>query len=323
MLKKESIAMNRILSCDPEFQRLIPPLSADERKRLEDDIVEHGCLDPVIVWNDIILDGHNRYEICNRRQIPYQVKSLSFDSRDRAISWICTHSIGRRNLSEENRRYILGKLYEVQKRINVRNPFGFNQYKGASPDAQPLYESKYGLAQDIGDKFHIAHSTVEKYGQYARAVDKIADVCPEVAARCLTGEVHIGLSNTIELARMKEHEIKAIAQTVQGEGEHFLPKDEMVAALIRAQDSFPSEDEDETPPQPSVKDMPVFDPDADVASLTLTIPMWQSSITRVKDAADMSLVSDQAKSALKGAFASLIGTINLLLNTMQEEQRNV
>jgi len=55
-----------VLRIDAEFQKLIPPLSKEEQDQLEEDIVAHGCLDPLKVWagQDIILDGHHRYAIC-------------------------------------------------------------------------------------------------------------------------------------------------------------------------------------------------------------------------------------------------------------------
>ena len=68
---------------------------------------------------------------------------------------------------------------------------------------------------------------------------------------------------------------------------------------------------------PSVKDMPQFDPDAEVSSLTLTIPSWQSSIERTKKAADLTIVSDKAKDNLVKALRALGLTIVDLLKEME------
>lgn len=308
--------MNRSFVFDPEIQRLIPPLSTEEFKRLEEDILEHGCLDPLITWKDILLDGHNRYEICNRHQIPYQVKSLLFESRDHALSWVCLHQIGRRNVSEESRKYILGKLYEVQKRVNVRNPFGNNQYSQSKP---PAYDTKYGLASDLGTKYHVSHSTIEKYGRYSRAIDRLAEVSPSMLPRIMSGEVHIGIDNMVDIAKMTDQEIGAITKAITDEDTVGLDKNGIITALIKAQDSFSEAAKSDKVNAPSVKDMPVYDPDADVTSLTMTIPMWQSSIVRVKEKANMTTVSEKAKLALRGAFISLMNTIDNMLDIMKEE----
>ena len=74
---------------DAEFAALIPPLSAEERQQLEENIVEHGgARDPLVVWASkgtlTLLDGHNRYEICSRLGLPFDVHELRFKSRDEA-----------------------------------------------------------------------------------------------------------------------------------------------------------------------------------------------------------------------------------------------
>ena len=54
------------LKIDPEFQSLIPPLSPDEFRQLEENILKDGCRDPLVYWNNTIIDGHNRFKICTQ-----------------------------------------------------------------------------------------------------------------------------------------------------------------------------------------------------------------------------------------------------------------
>jgi ParB-like chromosome segregation protein Spo0J len=58
--------LERAIVIDPEFESLIPPLSADEFKQLEANIQRDGCTDPLTVWNGILVDGHTRYKICQK-----------------------------------------------------------------------------------------------------------------------------------------------------------------------------------------------------------------------------------------------------------------
>ena len=106
----------RQLNIDPEFKNLIRPLRREEYRQLELNLVMEGCREDIIAWNDTILDGHNRYEICNKMRIPYGVRELDFPSRDAAIAWICANQLGRRNISEETRKYLIGKQYEAEKK---------------------------------------------------------------------------------------------------------------------------------------------------------------------------------------------------------------
>ena len=56
----------RQLEIDPEFKALIRPLRREEYRQLELNLSIDGCREPLVAWGDIIVDGHNRYEICNR-----------------------------------------------------------------------------------------------------------------------------------------------------------------------------------------------------------------------------------------------------------------
>lgn len=87
------------LRTDPEFSKIAPPLKQNERELLEKDILINGCIDPLIVWKGIIIDGHNRYEICKEHGIPFAVTEHSFNDRGDAMVWIAINQLARRNLS--------------------------------------------------------------------------------------------------------------------------------------------------------------------------------------------------------------------------------
>ena len=87
------------LNIDPELKSLIPALTADERAGLEESLKTEGCRDPLVVWNGTIVDGHNRYEICTKHGIEFQVHEQEFGSRDDAKIWIIQNQFSRRNLN--------------------------------------------------------------------------------------------------------------------------------------------------------------------------------------------------------------------------------
>ena len=161
----------RQLNIDPEFKNLIRPLRREEYRQLELNLVMEGCREDIIAWNDTIVDGHNRYEICNKMRIPYGVKELDFPSRDAAIAWICANQLGRRNISEETRKYLIGKQYEAEKKVQ-RNRNGYNQYR-PNPNitvgrGRPIdEESGRRTAARLGRKYHVSGATVQKYAKYS------------------------------------------------------------------------------------------------------------------------------------------------------------
>ena len=106
---------------DPEFAKLIPPAAPDERATLEQSIKADGCRDALVVWagKNILLDGHNRFEICSRLTIPFQTRTLEIKSRDRAKLWIEEHQAGRRNLGDDSKAMIWDSIRERRSKLAV------------------------------------------------------------------------------------------------------------------------------------------------------------------------------------------------------------
>src|SRR5438067_944518 len=102
---------------DPEFQSLIAPLTPDERRQLEANLVAEGCRDALVVWKGILLDGHNRLEICTSLGIRYKTSEVELSSREAAKLWIEENQIGRRNLSPDQRAAIAYRM--LQRRIAI------------------------------------------------------------------------------------------------------------------------------------------------------------------------------------------------------------
>lgn len=98
---------------DPEFRDLIAPLRPDERSQLEANIVAEGVRDPLVVWQGILLDGHNRYDIATKFGLPYQTVEREFDSRDAVVLWIVYNQFGRRNLTTASRAELAMRIEPI------------------------------------------------------------------------------------------------------------------------------------------------------------------------------------------------------------------
>ena len=91
------------LIVNEELLKVAPPLSETEKSILRESILENGCQAPLIVWNGIIVDGHNRYDICKENNIPFAIEEMEFKSLMEAKLWIVKNQLGRRNLTEFQR----------------------------------------------------------------------------------------------------------------------------------------------------------------------------------------------------------------------------
>lgn len=92
------------IEIDAEFQALIPPLSTDEHAALESSLLSEGCRDALVVWPHdgvlTLIDGHNRYGLCEKHQIEFEVVEREFESREDVIVWMVRNQLARRNLTD-------------------------------------------------------------------------------------------------------------------------------------------------------------------------------------------------------------------------------
>ena len=109
------------LTIDPEFKALIPPLTQEEFDGLEQNILTHGCRVPLDVWGDILVDGHNRHAICQKHNLAFQTKPVTFADRNDAKIWIIRNQFDRRNLSSYTRSVLALKMEDVFKEKAQKN----------------------------------------------------------------------------------------------------------------------------------------------------------------------------------------------------------
>ena len=102
------------LRIDNDYKSCLPDLSVEEYTNLEKNIIKHGVISPIVIWDKTIIDGHNRYSICKAhgiKEVP--VKEIEFDSKESALEWILGNQLSRRNLSDYQKNVIALKYKEV------------------------------------------------------------------------------------------------------------------------------------------------------------------------------------------------------------------
>lgn len=98
-----------------DFRRLIPQLSEEEFDQLETNIIKDGILSPIVVWQNIIIDGHNRYEIAQKWDLLFEFTEKEFEDENDVKEWMILHQFGRRNLSNYQRSVLALQLENVIK----------------------------------------------------------------------------------------------------------------------------------------------------------------------------------------------------------------
>ena len=311
------------LKIDKGFQELIRPLFKNEYLQLEENLMSDGCREPIAVWNDVIVDGHNRYKICTEHGIPFAVEEMSFSCREEAIAWICANQLGRRNLTEESRKYLIGKQYESEKIISRKQSI----YRDSREDSSRLpyetfipepgtrvVETRKKTAARIAEENQISHGTVEKYSLYSRAIEEIKSKEPQMAAKILSGRYKVSHNSVLTLSKRSVDEIRELNKRLERSRHPFAQYQTTRQEIQRMKPKSKPDREK----QPSVKDMPEFDPDAEVVGLTLTIPSWSSSIDRIVHS-NLEIVSDSARERLHKALIELQESIVIMISAIKEE----
>ena len=164
-----------------EFKNLIPALSVEEFKQLEENCLAEGIRDAIITWHGYIIDGHNRYEIATKNELQYESIEKSFDSEDDVKEWMIHNQFGRRNLSNYQRSVLALELESVfserAKEQQIRKP---EFVKQISAEQKPIETRK-----ELAKLANVSHDTIAK----VKVIQ--ATATPEVKAKLSTGEVSI------------------------------------------------------------------------------------------------------------------------------------
>lgn len=305
------------LRIDPGFLRLIQPLTVRGMSRLENTIRQENKADPIVVWNGVILNGHERYIICRTYRIPYSVTELSFNCREEAVIWICRDQLKRTHLSDEMRKYLIGIEYEASKLLNIiyssgQKAAGTQNSDGKEPKVEA---SRHATAKRIGTEHHMSWGTVRKYSIYAKAIDSIRKKDPAACETILSGRCKISHDLTVELAAASPDRIKEIMDSLDLDRRQYA---QYKNARLEIGQGLENGAAAAKQAPASVKDMPPFDPDAELNALALTIPSWVANMDRIIKNADMTIVTEQAGSRLARALESLASKAVELIRKIQE-----
>ena len=169
---------------DPEFRALIPPLRPEEREQLEANLIKEGCRDALVVWRQngkaVLLDGHNRFDICTARGIEFKTEAVELPDREAAADWIDANQLGRRNLAPEQSSMLRGRRYNRAK--NKRD----DNLKQNAPKGQNV--PSVNTAKKIAEQHGVDERTVKRDGQFADAVEKVKQVDPEIEKKVVSGK---------------------------------------------------------------------------------------------------------------------------------------
>ncbi len=195
-IKKEIIIVE-------ELRQFITPLSNEEFKNLESNILKQGCKDPLAVWETsqgvldtnaqnpdetvfVLIDGHNRYTICQKYGLDFKIVILQFESIEQVKDYMIDYQLGRRNLTPEQMSYFRGLRY--------------NREKGSQGKYDRI-EKDGDFSEILATEFKVSPRTIKNDGNFAAGIAKLV---PELQQQVLTGKVNLSRSFIQDLGRKEE-----------------------------------------------------------------------------------------------------------------------
>jgi hypothetical protein len=206
---------------DPEFHSLIAPLKPEEHSQLEANLRAEGCRDALVVWNGILLDGHNRLEICARLGIPYKTLEIELPSREAAKLWIEENQVGRRNLSPDQRAAIAFRILQRRVAMSKRERARKGGLSGGAGRTRISLVVTSSTKQAGPRQREIAAAQHGVSQRSLRAVTELAKQNPAIVEQIVNGELTIKDARERLRCESREARMRAALKTnTRGGGIH-------------------------------------------------------------------------------------------------------
>ena len=204
------------LIIDKEFESVIPPLTDEEFELLKESVLNDGeVYHPLVVWNNIIVDGHHRYKILKEHpEIKYRINKREFENRYEAISWICLNQLGRRNLNDAQKKMLIGRRYKAEKK---KREFHGNRFKKVVREQNVPSLDDNKTATKIADEINVSHMTVKRAEKFVDGVDAAEEVLPGVTKDITSGKIKPKQADVAAIAKAPAEERRQLAENLYKE----------------------------------------------------------------------------------------------------------
>lgn len=212
------------LKIEPEFQNKIPPLTEDEFKQLEENILNDGeVYEPIVTWNSVIVDGHNRWKIILANPwLTYKVKEMKFADKWEAFDWMYKKQLGRRNLTDEQKTVLIGEMYRARKHQNRGGQIGNKNASKRCDQADNIVSTttkQNRVAEQIAEELNVSPASVVRAEQFVNGLEMIREEEPELADSILNSQKKVSKQAVRDIGQARPEVRKSMIETIKTGGE--------------------------------------------------------------------------------------------------------
>ncbi len=278
-----------------EFTRLIQPFSHEELLRLYSEL---SILKPLVfhIWKGILIDEMGYYKLSLQFGIPYEIRPLLKKTREEIIIDICGKQLKRTDLTIMMKKYLIGKISLAEQ---MRNEL--------SVICSGAEFTKTEIRERIGKKYAYGFNSVRDFEFGSLVIDKFFEIDQTFAENILSEKANISFNCLMSMSKLSSDQLKYIADNMFKS--EFDLKEWIRSTNAKSDLSHRS--------GVSVKNTPVYDPDAEISSLSLTIPSWINSIEKTHGAIT-GQISNTAAGILFDKLCDLSKSIEQIMKSVME-----
>ena len=264
--------MNRNYRVTPEIRMLIQADNSEQFGQIREKVHKREMIPGITVWNDVVIDNILLYDECIRNRIDFRSYNMSFPSAYHVYSWICYKQLERKDLTDVMRRFLLGYLVLAESAI----------YLDVKDKKLRDVPAKKEPVEIVAKCFGLSSVCIFNYKKIAESVLRIHEICPSVADSILKDRLKITNQQIVALGNKDDDEIMETAERLRRCGEKEEVKySDLLKKEVQTNRKRSGNRRMIPEMVPEIRKMPVFDPDAELTSLSLTLPVWINSISRV------------------------------------------
>ena len=305
---------------DDEFRFLIQPYVQSDINEKNEFIRQNGCMVPIHVWNNTIVEGYERYEICKELNIPCSVIFDRFSCREEAYEYICKMQLKRKDLTAEMKKYLIGRVYQAVYSIQSKKYYDCLRSDYSISGIKPVRKTE--VASQVANDLQISISTVVKYDQYASCIENVRKKIPQLAVTILRGEIKISHENFLELIRLPKDNMQVLCKDLKDSGISHISSKDIRRSIKWKPDVRKPAQKKEAVSIPEIRKMPEYDPNAEITAITLTIPAWIDSLERFGSRGNYSSATNDAINAFQEQLLALCAKAEQLFTEVEQKEVN-
>jgi transcriptional regulator with XRE-family HTH domain len=177
------------ITINDELRSFVDPLSPIEQAALERSLLAEGCRDALVLWRDTLIDGHNRYELCQKHGIPFRtVHNNTFESIEDVMLWMIDNHLARRSVSDFQRGVLALKKKEIVSARVAERPADEAADADAAPDpSSPPWNTR----EDVARAARVSSNTISQIERIQKAAT------PELREAVRTGTISINAAANV------------------------------------------------------------------------------------------------------------------------------